>query len=124
MRLIYIKSIFCLAVAIMLAGCSKTNAPDTVFYNGVVVTVDDVDSIYAAVAVKDGKISLLGSTDEVLSLAGDSTVKVDLDGDTLIPGFVGVHEHPTLEAILVNKAKGSSCLINKTLYWGNCNDFI
>ena len=102
MRLIYIKSIFCLAVAIMLAGCSKTNAPDTVFYNGVVVTVDDVDSIYAAVAVKDGKISLLGSTDEVFSLVGDSTVKVDLDGDTLIPGFVGVHEHPTLEAIFAD----------------------
>tara|TARA_R110002167_G_scaffold91458_1_gene246003 strand:+ start:46083 stop:47714 length:1632 start_codon:yes stop_codon:yes gene_type:complete len=86
----------------MLAGCSKTDAPDTVFYNGVVITVDDVDSIYEAVAVKDGKISLLGSSSEVLGLIADSTFKVDLNGDTLIPGFVGVHEHPTLEAIFAD----------------------
>lgn len=102
MRLSCTKSIFCLALAIMLAGCSKTDAPDTVFYNGVVITVDDVDSIYEAVAVKDGKISLLGSSSEVLGLIADSTFKVDLNGDTLIPGFVGVHEHPTLEAIFAD----------------------
>ena len=96
------KFITCLVFFALMAGCSKTSEPDTVFYNGVVISVDKQDSLYQAVAVKDGKIIHLGSSDELLTLAGNSTETIDLNGDTLIPGFVAAHEHPTLEAVFAD----------------------
>ncbi|MEP1448018.1 MAG: amidohydrolase [Paraglaciecola sp.] len=102
MRLVSIKSVFCLILSMILVGCSKSTTPDVVFYNGTIVTVDAGDATHQAVAVKDGKISFVGDSAEVLTLVGKGTKKIDLKGDTLIPGFIGVHEHPTLEALFAN----------------------
>ena len=46
-----------------------------------------------AVAVKDSKILFVGSKAEAQKLKGDSTEVRNLDGKTLLPGFLDAHSH-------------------------------
>ena len=64
---------------------------DMVFYNGKVVTADDNFTVVQAVAVRDGKFLALGADSRILRMAGPNTVKIDLKGNSLIPGFYEVH---------------------------------
>lgn len=66
---------------------------DIVFLNGVVVTVDQNDSICEAVAVTGQKISFVGSSEEAKEWIGEDTQVIDLDGRALLPGFIDSHIH-------------------------------
>ena len=66
---------------------------DLILFNGKVVTVDRSSSEVEAVAVKDGKIIKVGKSSEVLQVARSDTVKIDLKGKLLLPGFIDTHEH-------------------------------
>jgi predicted amidohydrolase YtcJ len=70
-----------------------SNAPDTVYYNGKVVTVDSKFSVQQAFAVKDDKFIAVGTTAKIKSLSGNSTRQVDLRGATVIPGLSDNHDH-------------------------------
>ncbi len=80
-----------------VVGCKSSPSPadtaDTIYTNGNVITMDDSHSSAKAVAVKDGKILLVGSDDDVLKSKGEKTQVVDLGGKTMIPGFVDGHSH-------------------------------
>jgi predicted amidohydrolase YtcJ len=43
------------------------------------------------VAVKDGRILAVGAADEVMATADEATRRVDLAGQTMLPGFVDSH---------------------------------
>ena len=64
-----------------------------IFHNGVILTMDTGNPAAEAVFVKDGLISAIGSRDEVLQLAGADTTVIDLEGRTMMPGFVDGHTH-------------------------------
>lgn len=66
---------------------------DLVLLNGKVVTVDPSDTIAEAVAVRDGRIVKVGSTAEIRRLAGRRSRVIDLEGKTVLPGFIDSHEH-------------------------------
>ena len=66
---------------------------DLILFNGKVVTVDKDGSEAEAVAVKDGKIIKVGKNSEVTKLTREDTVKIDLEGKLLLPGFIDTHEH-------------------------------
>lgn len=68
-------------------------APDAVYHNARVVTVNDRFEIAQAVAVRDGEIVAVGADREVLALAGPATRRVDLGGRTMLPGFYDNHIH-------------------------------
>ncbi|MDA2933855.1 amidohydrolase [Acidobacteria bacterium AH-259-D05] len=72
---------------------SSALAPDMVLYNGKIVTVDEDFSTAQAVAIKDGRFVAVGSDEQVLSLAGADTEKMDLSGRTVLPGFNDSHLH-------------------------------
>lgn len=83
---------------LLLQACSDRPAvppvlADQVFTNGTVVTVDDAMPSVAAVAVKDGKILARGSDAEIEGYVGPDTDVIDLQGQTLLPGFVDGHSH-------------------------------
>lgn len=66
---------------------------DSIYVNGIVITVNDAQPSAEAVAVKDGKILAVGAGDEVMEHLGPSTEVIDLRGRTMIPGFVDGHSH-------------------------------
>lgn len=66
---------------------------DIVFKNGVVITVDQNDSICQAVAIRDNKIVYVGDDDGVKEWTDDNTNIIDLNGRALLPGFIDAHLH-------------------------------
>lgn len=81
---------FSLAVA---QGPSSAEVADIIYSGGDIVTVDDAAPTAQALAVKDGKILAVGSTESVLKTKGDATRMIDLDGKSLLPGFIDGHSH-------------------------------
>ena len=82
-------------VTAIAAGCTAPGggiAPDTIWYNGLVITMED-DQIVEAVAVLGDEIVAVGGTAEIQALAGPDTRMVDLDGHTMTPGFYAAHDH-------------------------------
>ena len=75
--------------------------PNMIVYNGKIVSMDDrtleldgsVGTVVQAMAVRDDKILAMGSTDEILRLAGPRTQRIDLQGRTVIPGIINPHVH-------------------------------
>jgi predicted amidohydrolase YtcJ len=76
------------------ANCaSPSRAPDTIYFNGIVHTVDDGLGTQTAFAVTGNRIVAVGSDAEVVALAGKSTRQVDLGKATVIPGLSDNHDH-------------------------------
>ncbi|WP_092219562.1 amidohydrolase [Desulforhopalus singaporensis] len=70
---------------------SRPSAADIVFFNGTVFLPGG--SSATGVAVGNGTILRVGGDEEVLSLAGFETEKIDLDGRLVVPGFIDTHIH-------------------------------
>jgi predicted amidohydrolase YtcJ len=70
------------------------SVPDLVLVNGALETPDAAVSRPDALAIADGRIAAIGSTREVRDLAGTGTREVDLEGHSLLPGFIDAHVHP------------------------------
>jgi predicted amidohydrolase YtcJ len=79
--------------SIALSGCGSKEKADQIFIGGPVVTMNDANRTAEAVAIKDGRILAVGTESEVMSHRGSATVVTDLDGMTLMPGFVDSHGH-------------------------------
>jgi len=75
-------------------GVTKVEA-EVVFINGEVITVDQKNTVTEAVAVKDNHIIFVGLNSEVNSFIGEKTSVIDLQGKTLLPGFIDSHIHLT-----------------------------
>jgi predicted amidohydrolase YtcJ len=67
--------------------------PETVLYDGEILTVDESFGVAEAVAVRDGRFLAVGDTDAIRDLAGPETEEIDLAGRTTIPGLVDSHVH-------------------------------
>ena len=68
--------------------------PDLILHHGNFWTVDPQNPQAQAVAIGDGRFLAVGSNDEVVSIAGPRSRKVDLGGKTVLPGFIDAHAHP------------------------------
>jgi predicted amidohydrolase YtcJ len=68
-------------------------APDTIYYNAKIVTVDDRFTYAQAVAITGDKFSAVGTDDAVRKLAGPATRQIDLRGLTVVPGLTDNHLH-------------------------------
>lgn len=86
-------------VLALLAGCSAGDGADLILHNGQVLTVNANDDVAEAIAIRDGLIQAVGSEEQVMAFEGPRTEVIDLHGSSVLPGFVGAHEHPTLSAI-------------------------
>jgi len=84
------------ALVFCLAACRpSTPQPeaDLVLVNGTVITVDAVDSIAEAVAIRGSTIVAVGSNAEVEAFAGKETRRIGLGGRTVTPGLIDAHVH-------------------------------
>lgn len=66
---------------------------DTVVYNGNVLTADDDFTIAEAAAIRDGRFIAVGSGERILRMAGPATKRINLEGKTVVPGFIDSHFH-------------------------------
>src|SRR3954454_15360367 len=72
---------------------------DLIFHGGPVLTMDPAFSRAEALAVRGDRIVAVGAADDVLALAGPDTVRVDLQGRALLPGFTDAHAHLDREGL-------------------------
>jgi predicted amidohydrolase YtcJ len=83
------------------AGCADSAPGTEIYTNGSIITmVGDTAQYVEAIAVRDGLILAVGSRSEVTAAAGASATVVDLQGQTMLPGFIDAHSH------LFNYAEG------------------
>ena len=75
------------------AQVESAQAPDIIFVNGKVATVNQDFEVVEAVAVKGGRITSVGTSEEIRRLASALTQVVDFGGKTVLPGFNDNHIH-------------------------------
>lgn len=86
-------------VVMAVTGCASRGvapvqeAADSIYLGGPILTMNDAQRQVEALAVRGGRIAAVGSRAEVLRMQGAATQVVDLQGHTLIPGFVDPHSH-------------------------------
>jgi predicted amidohydrolase YtcJ len=66
---------------------------DRLLVNGRIVTMDDSTSIAEAAAIRDGRFVAVGRGRDLAACAGPRTVRVDLEGRSVLPGLIDVHTH-------------------------------
>ncbi len=92
MRLMVLLGI--MTAMIVAFACQRgPKVADLVFKNGTIYTVDDQFRTAEAVAVVQDRIAFVGSNADVQAWIGDGTKVVDLQGKTLVPGFIDAHYH-------------------------------
>ncbi len=97
----HLAAVGCLVAASAMGayGCgdSRQDAPvsdsDTIIFGGDVITMNPAAPTAEAVWIKDGKIAAVGAAEEILANQTAATQLIDLEGGTLLPGFVEVHMH-------------------------------
>src|SRR5438552_3818158 len=73
---------------------SLQTIPELILYRTNIITIDARQPRARAVAIADGRFLAVGDDVEVRSLAGPRTDQVDLEGRTVVPGFIDAHAHP------------------------------
>jgi predicted amidohydrolase YtcJ len=87
-------------------GQDRSNIPvqviawaDTVLLNGKIVSMDndgvntDPGQIFQAMAVRDDEVLALGTNADIEAMAGPDTIRINLQGRTVIPGLIDTHSH-------------------------------
>ncbi len=87
LRLLLIHLV-CMAVA------GGGESADLVLFNGKIISVDAQFRIHEAMAIRGERILAVGSNERILSLAGENTTQVDLQGAVVLPGLIDSHTHP------------------------------
>lgn len=105
MRFTLLLNLLAFTVAASLLGCGTPDqaappstgeqppAADAVYFNGNIITVDDDNPKASVVAIRDGKIIHVGDMRGARPLLAASTEQIDLQGRTMVPGFVDAHGH-------------------------------
>src|SRR6516162_1258285 len=76
----------------VLNGFSQT--ADLVMINGNIITINSPGDRTEALAILDAKIVETGKNEAIKKWIGASTKVIDLHGQTVVPGFNDVHQHP------------------------------
>jgi predicted amidohydrolase YtcJ len=73
---------------------SQLNLGAIVYFNGDIITMKGNSPVYAeALVVKNKKIKFVGSSEEAIKIAGIGHQMINLEGKTLLPGFIDGHAH-------------------------------
>jgi len=77
-----------------LEGTERPMSADAIYSGGNILTMVGAEPHYAeALAVKNGRILVVGTNLEAKGTQGPATKVIDLGGKTLLPGFIDAHGH-------------------------------
>ena len=96
MKIIYLKSKLVLFVALTVCAfsCSqKQEKKQILFYGGTILTVDKEFSEVEAIVIEDKRIIATGGFDDMAAQFGKTANLNDLQGHTMLPGFIDPHAH-------------------------------
>ena len=83
--------------AALIRGGATSATPvadaDLIFVDGKIITMDAKDSVVQALAIRQGKILLAGTNEEVRGRAAKNSRILDLHGLTVTPGLIDTHCH-------------------------------
>lgn len=83
-----------LSLLFVTAGAAKCQIADLILYSGKVTTMDKQLPEAQAIAIRKDRVLAVGSNEEIMSLAGTDTRKIDLSGRRVVPGLIDNHVHP------------------------------
>ena len=107
MKICIKKVVGVLALAILLTLPVLADEPVVVYGNGTIITMNETSPQVEAVAVQSGTIVAIGSEAEITEKYPDAD-KVDLEGQTLLPGFIDGHSHFFQAAMIADYANVSA----------------
>ena len=81
-----------LIITFILFSC-ESNKADLIIENGVIYTMNDLNPLIEAVAIKNGKIIGIGSKNDIKPFKSKNTKILDLEGYTMTPGLIEGHGH-------------------------------
>lgn len=87
------KYLLLLSILFFAANCGKNDTADLVILNGKILTLEDAESNFEAVAVKSDTIYKIGTSKEIEKLIGTSTEIIDAEGKLVMPGIIDAHAH-------------------------------
>lgn len=92
------RTFLIITVLAVIWSCNNSQedagGPAIVYYGGDILTMVGDDPAYVeALVVKDAIITFTGNSDDAMKAAGTGHQMVNLEGKTLIPGFIDGHAH-------------------------------
>ncbi|WP_126972654.1 amidohydrolase [Gynurincola endophyticus] len=94
-----IKIPFIVLFSFLFLNCQTAkDEADVIYVGGTILTMEDDQPQIEALVVKNGKIIFTGSRNKAESFSGKKTRLEDLQGKTLLPGFIDAHGHLTSRA--------------------------
>lgn len=82
-----------------------------IYFDGTIITINDKEPIVEAVLVENGKIVKVGLKEEILKEKDENTELINLEGKTMLPGFIDSHSHIVAVAqtlMIVNLSEANS----------------
>jgi len=74
--------------------------PELILYNANIITINGRQPRAEAVAIAAGRFLAVGKNEKVQALATGKTKKINLDGQTIVPGFIDAHTHPAQAGLM------------------------
>jgi predicted amidohydrolase YtcJ len=87
------KIILLTVISISFFACTNHPKANLVIRGGTIYTLDDQQPQVEAVVVLEDTIAFVGSAEEAAAWIGDDTEVIELDGQTLTPGWIEGHGH-------------------------------
>jgi len=98
-----LNSISLLTLGIISAATVLAQPAETILTHGKIISANEKENIFQAMAIRDGKIVALGKSTDMKSWQGPNTQIIDLKGKTVIPGLIDSHMHAIRAALSYSK---------------------
>ena len=94
-----LKPLTLLFMILFIFSCKQEKKTDplsqsTLYYGGDIITMNGDTPQYAeAIVIKEGKIEFIGTKSKALNIFDESDQIINLNGKTMVPGFIDGHAH-------------------------------
>ncbi|WP_454045959.1 amidohydrolase [Chryseobacterium sp. Marseille-Q8038] len=95
------RILYTLLLPAVISSCQNKipqEKAEILYFGGPIITMEDTPAQVEAVAVKDGKILFAGTKSDAEHFSEPATKIINLNGKTLLPGFIDIHGHLTSRA--------------------------